>query len=111
MKATAIAPSNIAFIKYWGVKDEILRLPANGSISMNLSNMLTTTTVEFHTNFTEDVVIINDTNVQTEQHRVSEHLDRIRKLANITEKAKVVTQNNFPTATGLSSSASGFAAL
>jgi diphosphomevalonate decarboxylase len=39
------------------------------------------------------------------------HLDRIRKLANINQKAKVVTTNNFPTGTGLSSSASGFAAL
>ena len=59
MKATAVAPSNIAFIKYWGTKDEILRLPANGSLSMNLSNLLTTTTVEFNHDFKEDVVIIN----------------------------------------------------
>jgi len=111
MKATAIAPSNIAFIKYWGVKDEILRLPKNGSISMNLSNMLTTTTVEFSPEFTEDLITLNETQETGEKSRIIEHLDRIRKLAKIADKARVVTQNNFPTATGLSSSASGFAAL
>ena len=47
MKATALAPSNIAFIKYWGKKDAKLRIPANSSISMNLSDVYTTTTVEF----------------------------------------------------------------
>ena len=58
MKATAQAPSNIAFVKYWGRKDEELRLPENGSISMNLSTLLTTTTVEFG-HFDNDEVIFN----------------------------------------------------
>ncbi len=105
MKATAIAPSNIAFTKYWGRKDEILRLPANGSISMCLSNLLTTTTVEFSPDFQKDEINIDD------KDRIIKHLDRIRRLANISLKAKVVTKNNFPSGTGLSSSASGFAAL
>lgn len=111
MKATAIAPSNIAFIKYWGKKDEVLRLPENGSISMNLSNLLTTTTVEFSRNFKEDEIIINDQKEENEGYRAIKHLDRIRKIAKINHKAKVVTKNNFPIGTGLSSSASGFAAL
>lgn len=111
MKATAIAPSNIAFIKYWGKKDEALRLPENGSISMNLSNLLTTTTVEFNSKYKEDGVTINGVQESNEQSRAIKHLGRIRKLAGINDKAKVVTNNNFPTGTGLSSSASGFAAL
>lgn len=111
MKATAVAPSNIAFIKYWGRKDEELRLPENGSISMNLSNLLTTTTVEFNKNFKKDEVIINSQKEENEGNRAIKHLDRIRRLAKINYKAKVVTKNNFPTGTGLSSSASGFAAL
>lgn len=111
MKATAIAPSNIAFIKYWGKQDDQLRLPQNGSISMNLSNLLTTTTVEFHKDFREDNVTFNNQHEQNINTRVIEHIHRIRKLANINTKVKIVTQNNFPTSTGLSSSASGFAAL
>lgn len=111
MKSTAIAPSNIAFIKYWGRKDDILRLPTNGSLSMNLSNLLTTTTVEFNPHFVEDTIIINGTQEVHEGSRAIKHLDRIRLLAKITTKAKVITENNFPTATGLSSSSSGFAAL
>lgn len=111
MKATAVAPSNIAFIKYWGVKDPEIRLPTNGSISMNLSGLLTSTTVEFDQKLKKDMVIIDDRENQDEAGRVSLHLDRIRKLAKIETRAKVVSKNNFPTSTGLSSSASGFAAL
>lgn len=111
MKITAVAPSNIAFIKYWGRKDDLLRLPANGSLSMNLSNLLTTTTVEFDPSFAKDNITINGIKDVQEQNRVIQHLDRIRVLAHITTKAHVVSENNFPTGTGLSSSSSGFAAL
>jgi len=112
MKATAIAPSNIAFIKYWGKKDEILRLPTNGSISMNLSALLTTTTVEFSDKYKEDIVFINGQVVnEVKRKRVVEHLDRVRKFGQKKLRAKVVSINNFPTSSGLSSSASAFAAL
>lgn len=111
MKASAVAPSNIAFIKYWGKKDEVLRLPENGSISMNLSNLLTTTTIEFDASFKNDSIIFNGKKESLENNRAIKHIDRIRKLAKISEKVKVITENNFPTGTGLSSSASGFAAL
>jgi len=111
MKTTAKSPSNIAFIKYWGKKSEVLRLPANGSISMNLSNLWTTTTVEFDRKRKKDEVSIDGLADKKEIYRVIVHLNRIRKLAKITDKAKVVSKNNFPSSVGLSSSASGFAAL
>ncbi len=111
MKATAIAPSNIAFTKYWGRKDEKLRLPENGSISMSLSNLLTTTTVEFSDKYNDDQVTIDGKEVTEEVEKVIKQLDRVRKLAKMDLKAKVVSKNNFPSATGLSSSSSGFAAL
>lgn len=110
-KFTAQAPSNIAFVKYWGRKDEELRLPENGSISMNLSNLQTTTTIEFG-DFEKDEVNFNGKIEDLENNRAIKHIDRIRKLATgLPSKVKIVTENNFPTGTGLSSSASGFAAL
>lgn len=112
MKATAKAPANIAFIKYWGRKDEVLRLPANNSISMNLSGVFSITTVEFLKGLGADKIEILEESLDGRgKERISCHLDRIRLLAGIKTFAKVVTKNNFPKGTGIASSASGFAAL
>jgi diphosphomevalonate decarboxylase len=59
MKATAKAPANIAFIKYWGKRNAKLRLPMNSSISMNLTEIFTLTSVEFNQNLKEDLVRID----------------------------------------------------
>lgn len=111
MKKTTRAHSNIAFVKYWGKKDEALRLPSNGSVSMNLSNLYTTTTVQFSDTLPHDDITINNERDEKKIAKVASHLDRIRALANTKMKAKVVSENNFPTGVGLSSSATGFAAL
>lgn len=110
-KATAIAHPNLPFVKYMGRKDEVLRLPENASISMNLSDLVTTTTVEFSPAFSEDVVIIDGEREEGEQSRAVKHLDRIRALAKVTHRARVESRNSFSAGTGLSSSSSGFAAL
>lgn len=116
-KTTALAYSDIAFIKYWGKKDEILRLPANGSLSMTLDALRTTTTVEFDASLEKDEVIIGGEKQEKEAKRVIKQLDRIRTLAKnkgIIDQdiyAKVESENSFPRGTGLSSSGSGFAAL
>ncbi len=110
-KATVKAGSDVALVKYWGKKDEVLRLPENGSISMKLAGLETVTTVEFSSSLTDDEVVIGGEIEEGEESRVIKHLDRIRDLAGIKVKAKVVSENNFPKGTGLSSSGSGFAAL
>jgi diphosphomevalonate decarboxylase len=106
MKATAVAPANIAFIKYWGKADEKLRLPLNASLSMNLSACTTTTTVEFSPEFTDDRVSDG-----FDKKRIITHIDRLRKAAGIGLRATISTKNSFPTSSGVASSASGFAAL
>ncbi len=112
MKKTAQAPANIAFIKYWGKRDEDLRLPLNSSISMNLSAAYTVTTVEFSSTYESDsVVLLDGIFSDKEKERTIRSLDRIRQRANVEMHARVVTQNTFPKGTGAAASASGFAAL
>ena len=110
--AAAAAHPNIAFIKYWGNQDDVLRIPANGSLSMNLDGLETQTTVSFDTDLGNDQLILNGEPAGEEAlNRVSQLLDRLRLLADINTRARVVSENNFPTGTGIASSASAFAAL
>jgi diphosphomevalonate decarboxylase len=110
--ATARAHPNIAFIKYWGNHDHALRLPANGSISMNLDGLHTRTTVLFDPALTSDSLILNGAPASGEAlGRVSHLLERVRQIAGMHLFANVVSENNFPTGAGIASSASAFAAL
>ncbi|MBS1251974.1 MAG: hypothetical protein MAG451_01008 [Anaerolineales bacterium] len=112
MKATAVAPSNIAFIKYWGNADPQRNIPSNNSISMNLSGARTRTTVAFGAAFTADSLVIDgQPATETARARASRHLDHIRGLAQTDLRARVVSESNFPMGTGIASSASAFAAL
>jgi len=114
MKSTAKAAAhpNIAFIKYWGNQDHDLRIPANGSLSMNLEGLETKTTVSFDTSLEMDQLVLNGEPTGEETlDRVSSLLDRVRELAEIKTRAQVSSENNFPTGTGIASSASAFAAL
>lgn len=111
-KATAVAGSNIAFVKYWGNLDDSLRLPMNGSLSMTLDAATTTTTIQFDATYKMDRLTLNNRRAdQTATLRASRHLDHLRQIANIDLPAKIVSENSFPTGAGIASSASGFAAL
>ena len=110
--ATAQAHPNIAFIKYWGNRDDALRLPANGSISMSLDGLYTRTTVSFQGSLPYDELIINDNEVTGPAlERVSCLLDLVRQRLGLVTQAEVVSENNFPVGAGIASSASAFAAL
>jgi diphosphomevalonate decarboxylase len=114
MKATIRAGSNIAFIKYWGVDDAAINLPQNNSISLTLADAYTTTTLEWlpARDLTRDELTLDGVRLdERKAARLVRHLDRIRALAAVDDRARVVSQNNFPMASGIASSASGFAAL
>ncbi len=111
-KATSISCSNIAFIKYWGNRDAVYRVPLNDSLSMNLDHATTTTTVEFDEQLPDDHIVIGGQEANdVTRARVISHLDRVRALAHIETKAHARSLNNFPTGAGIASSASAFAAL
>jgi diphosphomevalonate decarboxylase len=110
--ASAVAFSNIAFIKYWGDRDSRLRLPANGSISMNLGGLTARTRVIFDETYLEDTLKLNGEPAGgLALSRVSLFLDLVREIAGKTLHAAVESHNNFPTQAGIASSAAAFAAL
>lgn len=117
-KTTIRAGSNIAFIKYWGVDDASINLPQTNSISMTLADAYTTTTVEWLDNsartneLNQDTILVDGRHLTGEAGaRLVRHLDRIRAIAGTKQCAHIASQNNFPMASGIASSASGFAAL
>src|SRR3972149_54380 len=57
--AAAVSHPNIAFNKYWGNRQDDLRLPANGSISMTLGALLTRTSVRFDPQLGADQLTVN----------------------------------------------------
>ncbi len=112
MKATARACANIALVKYWGKRDARLNLPAAGSLSLTLDALVTETTVAFEAGLAADELELDGVRAKAaDAVRTSEFLDLVRALAGTTMRARVTSANHFPTASGLASSASGYAAL
>lgn len=112
MKVTVKSPANIAFIKYWGRKSSELNIPFNDSISMNLSDCYTITSVEFKKDLKTDLVEINGEKVSEKKlQKVTDFLEIVREMAGIKTYARVESKNNFPTAAGIASSAAAFSAL
>ncbi len=112
MKATATAHPNIALIKYWGNRNHDLRIPVNGSFSMNLEGLSTKTEVLFREDLSADQLILNEEKMSgAGLARVSQILSEVRQKADISLYAEVVSENNFPTGAGIASSAAAFAAL
>ncbi|HET7502268.1 MAG TPA: diphosphomevalonate decarboxylase [Kofleriaceae bacterium] len=109
---TAHACANIALVKYWGKRDARLNLPAAGSLSVTLDALVTTTEVTFDPELACDELVLGGGPAgPAELARTTAFLDLVREAAQIATRARVVSHNEFPTASGLASSASGYAAL
>lgn len=110
--ATAKAHTNIALVKYWGKKDQELIIPQTDSLSLTLNEFYTTTTVNFDNHLTSDLVAIDQQTLSKKEAKKVVHvLDIVRQLSGIKAFARVESINHVPTAAGLASSASAFAAL
>jgi diphosphomevalonate decarboxylase len=111
----ATAHSNIALVKYWGKRDgrvADLNLPAVGSLSMTLDQLRSETMIRPAASdaFTLDGQALDGKPAA----KVFEQLDRVWRLGGldgVRPRCAVDSTNHLPTAAGLASSASGFAAL
>lgn len=111
-RATALAHPNIALAKYWGKVPGSDNAPAVPSLSVTLAGMTTITTVHFREALPSDTLELNGVFTEsTALERVSSLLEEVRAEAHLSHFAAVRSRNDFPTAAGLASSASGFAAL
>ncbi len=111
-RAAAFAPSNIALTKYWGKRDHVLNLPLAPSLSVTLAELGTLTVVAPNPDLSEDVMMVDDQELDPAgMTKVRRVLDVIRQRAGTQVKAGLRSVNTVPTARGLASSASAFAAL
>lgn len=110
--STAVAQPNFALIKYWGKVDEDLIIPATGSLSLTLDIYPTTTTVEVIADQPFDTATLDGVSLNTtELSRIETVLEYVRAISGRIDRAVITSTNSVPTAAGLASSASGFAAL
>ncbi|KEZ44709.1 Diphosphomevalonate decarboxylase [Scedosporium apiospermum] len=124
-RASTTAPVNIAVVKYWGKRDPKLNLPTNSSLSVTLSqsDLRTLTTASCSESFDRDSLILNGEEADVSGARTQACFRELRarrvaleaKDASLPKLSamhlRIVSENNFPTAAGLASSAAGFAAL
>ncbi|KAF3905838.1 hypothetical protein AA313_de0207025 [Arthrobotrys entomopaga] len=123
--ATATAPVNIAVIKYWGKASTKLNTPTNSSLSVTLSqdDLRTITTASCSASFESDALWLNGAPHDVSNARSQACFAELRALRKAKEsqdsslpplssyRLHLISENNFPTAAGLASSAAGFAAF
>ena len=105
--ATATAHPNLALIKYWGKADTEHNLPATSSLGITLKELNSFVQVETGVGYDS---------IELEGHyqmpeRYAPFLDEVRRLCSTQSGFRITAHNDFPTAAGLASSSSGFAAL
>ena len=111
-QARGRARANVALAKYWGKIDERLNLPAVPSVSLTIDALVTETEVRLEVGLEVDQVFIDGALCEGgDARKVQDFLSLLRARVGSEVHAEVRSTNRFPTASGLASSASGFAAL
>ena len=114
MKITARATPNIAFIKYWGNRNDALRLCAADSCSMTLDSPSVDITVE-----SADVFSVTSKNKEMKEKdivRFQTTVDLIQQYltasrSSVPTSIAIEIDSHIPTSIGIASSAAVFAAL
>lgn len=129
VQVTCTAPVNIAVVKYWGKRDEKLVLPTNSSLSgtIDKGSMMSQTTITASKSFAQNEMFLNDKPVDMNKGRTKTVISLLQQRAQDFKdengavvisrdewpnyRLRIISHNNFPTAAGLASSASGFACM
>ena len=117
MSWKASAPSNIALIKYMGKSDFARNIPSNSSLSYSLENLRTLVELEI-IDAAEDqwkplveAGYLTPIFSQKGQKRFLDYFKKLKEIYNVKENFQIKSANNFPSDSGMASSASSFAAL
>ena len=109
-EVTAIAHPNFALIKYWGKTDFVNNIPAMSSISLTIDTLTSTTKISQQPEMQENIWELNGER-QPDLGQLLPTLDYLSKVGKVNEPCLIQSDNNFPTAAGLASSASGVASI
>jgi len=108
---TARANVNVALVKYWGKRDEVLNLPATGSLSVTLDGLGVEARVAFGETGEDAFEIDGAPALGEERRRLVDFLDLVRRESGCRARVHVATRSTVPRGAGLASSAAAFAAL
>ncbi len=100
------AHPSLALIKYWGKSDSRRNLPATASLAVTLAGVHTETRVR---PAPADRVTVDG--MEQPAERYAPFFDVLRHRLRTAQRFRADSTNSFPTAAGLASSSSGFAAL
>ncbi|MCV6629172.1 MAG: diphosphomevalonate decarboxylase [Flavobacteriaceae bacterium] len=111
---SAVSPSNIALVKYWGKYEN--QIPANPSISFTLDHCHTKTTLKYAFVAKSDAdfaVYLDGKQEASFRPKIATFFKRIAAYAPFLEHLamEIHTSNSFPHSSGIASSASGMSAL
>ncbi len=110
-RAKARAYANIALVKYWGKRPGTENAPATPSVSLALDKLETVTEVESIASNNDQFYLNGKPAESKAAHRLETFVNDWRDRGWLQGNFRVASENRFPTASGLASSASGFAAL
>ena len=104
--AAAAAHPNLALVKYWGKADAVRNLPATPSLGISLDALRSRVEVRLDAG---DSIELDGRPVAAARYRP--FLDAVRRRCGTRSGFRIRARNDFPSAAGLASSSSGFAAL
>lgn len=105
-RGEAFAPANIALCKYWGKRNDALKLPLTGSLSVSLGDLGTHMAIEVAE---KDTLCINGLPQAADSPAARRLFAFLALFRSPGTRFQVASRNTIPMAAGLASSASAFA--